>query len=618
MVLGLRCPFSALLATCVLACATAPEPAPWEQRFGFDGEMNPWKANGGQWSIRDGVCTQDTIDGTAALTLPHWYDEAGVTLRLRLGQVAASGGSVGVRLLARTAEHDESGVTVWLSDNGMVRVLWEGRELQQMPGFQNPFDWHEVELEVRDQRIVARIGTLPTWVGTDATLHGARGFLQLVTDHAAAQFDDVTVRRLGAPPTYTPDPARPGPPPLPLGERAFYCPAATTGAGASLMQFWTEGELEERIQSFTELPDLLATARRAGTSTIYLVDWWDGHYTNKGDYAISEALGGSAAFRTGIEAVHAAGGKVVLYLEPYIIHRESTVGRRYGAAWAMMNPDGTYRKYFNRDDYYILFPGTGSGWVDYLADLCERLARDWRIDGVHLDSYGTQWDQPDFHPSRPGARNPDVFNAGAVRLVREVRERMRRHVPHAVVLLEGAENEPLLDICDGAQIESLAVFRRKPWHALSRYNIYIADFDLRAMKEILDAGCHLALCDYWFRDVPSEKTLDRLRQGMKRGEARRLHQDLWQMVNIATANDFPVPTGAPDPRQVHQVLIDRQWSILAGGDRAPVPELVALVDAYAPLLAQLRERPHRLPADVLREWLELANKTVSITGATGE
>ena len=70
--------------------------------------------------------------------------------------------------------------------------------------------------------------------------------------------------------------------------RSLYCPAFCGGAGSGLMQYLGPGLMDRgiapRITSFRELPKLLQEARRLGNDVIYLVDYWEGGYFNKGDY----------------------------------------------------------------------------------------------------------------------------------------------------------------------------------------------------------------------------------------------------------------------------------------------------------------------------------------------
>lgn len=593
---------SAFLVAALVPCFGHEDAAPpREYHETFAAAEVLWGTPSGHWRAINGRLVQLSSDAIAAASPPYMYGDVLARVRLRVDASEPASARAGIGLFAGPATEATAGLMAAISAGGAVTVSLDGKMLYEAEGVPNPRDWHTLELQAEGDTIRVKLEPYPQQVLRHVGASSGRGAVQLFTMHGGASFDDLYIAN-NERPAYTPAAGRPTPTLPPLQERSIYCPAATTGAGGSLMQFWTVGELEERIASFLDLPALLVDARRMGSNTLYLVDWWDGHYSEKGDYRPSAQLGGPEALRHGIAAVHAAGGRVLLYVEPFIVHVDSDVGREHGAAWAIMNEDRSYRSYHGRKQYYVMYPGEGSGWTDYLAALCGALARDYAIDGIHLDSYGTQWDLRDYNPARPHGTDPERFNAGVVNLARRVRSAMREHVPHAVVYSEGAEHEALLDAIDGAQIESFDVLQRKPWRDLRRYRIFVADFDLRMLQTILDAGHNLALCDFWLKGAPDDRQLERLRRGLERGGARKLHQDFWQLVNFAVANNVPLPAHAPDPRALADELTRRQWEP-ARGERLPLPALTAFVDDLAPRVAPLRAGEHRLPADRIKEWL---------------
>jgi hypothetical protein len=180
-----------------------------------------------------------------------------------------------------------------------------------------------------------------------------------------------------------------------------------------------------KLDTFENLPSMLRDARRLGCDCLYLVDYWEGGYELKGDYIPRSDLGGPESFRKGVAAVHQRGGKVLLYLEAFIIHRQSKIGRQHGLEWAMLDSQGQPYSYYGRTRFFLMYPGPGSGWTDYLCGLVEHLTRAYGVDGFHLDSYGLQWNWKDHHPKHPNATDPSQFNRAAVQLVRTMRERIR-------------------------------------------------------------------------------------------------------------------------------------------------------------------------------------------------
>jgi len=85
------------------------------------------------------------------------------------------------------------------------------------------------------------------------------------------------------------------------------------------------------------------------------------------------------------------------------------------------------------------------------------------------------------------------FNAGAINLLRAMRERIRRINGDAVITLECCERTELLDICDGGQIESGACVRCGDFAVIvdSGEN---PDCDLRALSGVEQTSHSRARC----------------------------------------------------------------------------------------------------------------------------
>lgn len=386
--------------------------------------------------------------------------------------------------------------------------------------------------------------------------------------------------------------------------RAFYCPWENSGAGASLMQF--KAHRDEGFESFNDLDKVLDDARRLGTSVLYLVGYWEPDYEHKAEYRPKLKWGGDTAFRQGIEKVHRLGGRVIVYLEAFIISRNTDLGRTKGPQWAMMDETGSYYSYYGTGDrFYLMYPGPGSDWTDYIVEIAARLARDFRIDGVHLDSYGLQWGWKDHNPAHPEGRDPESFNRGAVELVRRVREQMRKHVPDAVVILEGAEHTALLDVCDGAQIESLAVINRKTWAAHGRYPVFTSSFSIEEMGRILDEGHNLALSPWWLRAHPRDRDERRLLEQTDKNSRFAQIEALHRYHNILLANSR-LPRPAADFDGISQGIIEylnrNGWA-----SRFRHPPLANAARRYVAAYRRDRNRLTREPADLIKEMLLAAS-----------
>ena len=407
--------------------------------------------------------------------------------------------------------------------------------------------------------------------------------------------------------------------------RAIYASFALSGAGGPLMKFPSD-DIKKKLAplgdpghpSFDNLPGLLDEARRLGCNCIYLVDYWEPEYENKGDYIPRADLGGPAAFKRGIAKLHEKGGRIILYLEAFLITRTSEVGKSHGLDWAMMDAQGRPHTYARRDRFYLMYPGEGSGWTDYICGLAERLVRDYGVDGFHLDSYGCQWDWKDYNPKHVSAQDQAKFNQGAVNLVHTMRERIQKIRPDAIVMLECCEHTQLLDVCDGGQIESAAwqyspinVLNEKPWVGDCKYKAFTSHYSIEENEKVLKMGYNLSLTPWWFQELPSEKDFEKMREHIDdpSGWLKRM-RTLWYWDNLLYANGIPRPQGI-DLFKLRRDLEMRQYA-------KPKPkhfdteEYWAAVNAYEPLVRKLLSsgKPLKTQEQYMRQMLSACGKAL--------
>jgi hypothetical protein len=221
---------------------------------------------------------------------------------------------------------------------------------------------------------------------------------------------------------------------------AIYSPTAGGSGGIYLYQ-QPQATLPSRITDFDQLPNLLHEAESLGTNVLYLNDYWEGvanpqgfpPYYNKGDYTPRTDLGGATALTSGIAAVHAEGGKVIAYIEPYIIYEYSQIAAQKGLAWAGRNAAGdldqSYRYY-----YTMLFPFTP--WQDQVIAIARRLVGEYGFDGVFLDSSGWQMNKRLQTDSERVMYTSSQWTEGVLRLADRVRAAVRALKPDAVVMAE--------------------------------------------------------------------------------------------------------------------------------------------------------------------------------------
>ncbi|MGQ9650296.1 MAG: hypothetical protein ACUVXJ_09320 [Phycisphaerae bacterium] len=220
---------------------------------------------------------------------------------------------------------------------------------------------------------------------------------------------------------------------------------------------------------------------------------------------------------------------------------------------------------------------------------------------VHLDSYGLQRGWKNHNPAHPGGRDPESFKGGAVELVRRVRDEMRKHVPDAVVILKGAEHTELLDVCDGAQIKSLAVIHRKPRAAQGWYPVFTSSFSLAEMERILAQGHNLAIAPWWLTARPGRRDENILLvQTNKRSRFDQI-EALHRYHNILLVNgrlSQPVADCDGISQGILEQLNHNGWT-----SRFIHPPLVEAAQRYTVAYSRDEGRLTREPADLIREML---------------
>jgi len=296
------------------------------------------------------------------------------------------------------------------------------------------------------------------------------------------------------------------------------------GGGGAIYLRYPAQELPQRIPSFTELPQLLAEAQQFGTNVLYLWDYWEGAteggrpaYWNKGDYIPRTDLGGEVAFKQGIAAVHARGGRVILYVEPFITFRYSKIGSERGYEWALIDPTGRSMEHY--PDNWSMCPNVKE-WQDHVIAVATRLVGEYGADGIFLDSYGMQWNMA-CHDSTHGHEATEVaYNEGVITLARRVREAVRAIKPDAVVMTESF-NETLAATVDGSLDGSFywhwplnaGLLEESPWKAVHpQYLVFSNGNDLNELHQVFAAGQSLALAPNWLPSAGHIKKLLEIRR----------------------------------------------------------------------------------------------------------
>lgn len=154
-----------------------------------------------------------------------------------------------------------------------------------------------------------------------------------------------------------------------------------------------------------------------------------------GDNVIREDMGGADAMREGITGVHRLGLHATLYVEGYIVHKESELALSGKAErWSVMHKDGTITGPYTKQGFYHMCPGC-TDWQDHLAGTVGRLLRETGADGIRLDSLGFYY-LPCYNPAH-GHVTPFAYNDWIRKLLLKVRKAALAVNPNALLTTEG-------------------------------------------------------------------------------------------------------------------------------------------------------------------------------------
>lgn len=305
---------------------------------------------------------------------------------------------------------------------------------------------------------------------------------------------------------------------------ALYCPAPRT-AGGSLLLFTEKGRhaLSNRIGHFRELPELLALARKVGTDVLYLIDYYEGapgadpteYCWNKSDYVARADLGGEAGLIEGIRAVRKAGGRVILYVEPFVLHKASALGRQVGKRWSIRTAEGYPDDPYPND--WKLCPASREV-QDHMVAVARRLVGEYGANGIHLDSYGNQrgWECVEADHGHGARGDGKVFDEAAKTLVERMHAAMVAEDRDAVLICEGSKFPAMYRWAAGSQDwgpHELA--ERWTWAASGRIGVFTSGWNLDDLHQVVAMGHRLALgADYWHQGPPEEPLVAWLRANL--------------------------------------------------------------------------------------------------------
>jgi len=123
---------------------------------------------------------------------------------------------------------------------------------------------------------------------------------------------------------------------------------------------------------------------------MHLFDWGASQqYGRCGDYNHYDEIGGLEAFRSAIGDSQRDSAPVGLYIEGYLVNKNSVLGQAHGAEWQMLNAQGQEYGYFSSETEpnYDICPNVAA-WQDHMAQTFARVAKETGANGLYVDEFG--------------------------------------------------------------------------------------------------------------------------------------------------------------------------------------------------------------------------------------
>ena len=176
-------------------------------------------------------------------------------------------------------------------------------------------------------------------------------------------------------------------------------------------------------------------------------------YGRYGDFNHYDEFWGLDKFRGMIRYLQEHGCRVGLYLDTYLCSRKSLIGQQHAEEWALKHEGGQIGDaYSTKDDPMYSICVAHTGWQDYLAQTCARVARETGCDGIYLDEGMTDLPQYWCWRADHGHPVPATNQAGCLEICRKTRAALPDNV---ALYAEWSPPDVIVPHLDGAYMASL-------------------------------------------------------------------------------------------------------------------------------------------------------------------
>lgn len=195
---------------------------------------------------------------------------------------------------------------------------------------------------------------------------------------------------------------------------------------------------------FAEIPGMFEQAKAEGITHFFIAGWnRQGFDTNYPEYLPDMELGSSWDLAEGVRYVREHGGFVTFYVNVRIFDTGSDYWAPLGQKWALKGPQGelSTEVYDPPTVFAALCPGQPD-WQKWVTDTAGWMVRGFGARGMYLDQLGSATPLPCYDESHghvdpaTGGHHHGLFNQGYLKLLRDVRARLKALDPASFLMIE--------------------------------------------------------------------------------------------------------------------------------------------------------------------------------------
>ena len=215
-------------------------------------------------------------------------------------------------------------------------------------------------------------------------------------------------------------------------------------------------------------------------------------FNHGGFFLFDEEYGGEEKLARGCRLLRddPGGFPLLFYLDGFIAGKYNTeVGKKYGEKWAMKDYQGAYYGYYcdDREQNWNMCIGYVP-WRDYLVDAVVNAVKKFDIDGIRLDSLGSNQAFACYNPAHQHPTT-DVHVTGTAELVKKIREEVKKIKPEPfIIIFEETMNDYALQFQEGFIIDYNFVEGSYPFYPLISLFRFCFPEELSVVYPYLPAG----------------------------------------------------------------------------------------------------------------------------------